>query len=325
MLRRFEHGFRGAPFGDLSGVEDQDTVGEAGKQSRIMGNKNHCQTELLPERAKYAEDFHLGHRIECSRRFIRDHECGITDDGLGDEGALPLAAAELVRIGKQDALCILRKKLSKHLAGAVVQDVFRRGLVRGQHLANLLADADGGMEREGRLLKDESDPVAADLTKFIGADLEKVFPLKKYGAVSDVAVRREKPQNRCRESALARSGFAEDAQNFARHQIETYARQNRARADFARPVRNVKILDFKNERHGMAEVGLPPLRFMLRQEAGRDKGNVSSRALKVIHYDWEKTRRESLKEDCRNSGGWNPCNPRMGQLSWPNCCEDGSA
>ena len=95
--------------------------------------------------------------------------------------------------------------------------------MRGQHLANLIADADGGMKRERRLLKDESDSAAANLTEFLGADLEKIFPLKKYGAVSHVTVRRKKPQDRRRESALARSGFAEDAQNFARHQVETYA------------------------------------------------------------------------------------------------------
>ena len=55
-----------------------------------------------------------------------------------------------------------------------------------------------------------------------------------------------------------------------------------------RPIGNVKILDFKNVRHGPATIGLPPLRFMLRQEAGGDKEIVGARAPKVIHYDWKK-------------------------------------
>jgi hypothetical protein len=45
--------------------------------------------------------------------------------------------------------------------------------VGGQHLANLLADADGGMEGQGRLLKDESDSGAADFAEFLGISLQK--------------------------------------------------------------------------------------------------------------------------------------------------------
>jgi hypothetical protein len=47
----------------------------------------------------------------------------------------------------------------------------------------------------------------------------------------------------------------------------------------------VKILDLEHGRHGLATIGLPPLQFMLRQEAKRDKGNVSGRAPKVIRYN----------------------------------------
>src|SRR5258706_7429380 len=53
----------------------------------------------------------------------------------------------------------------------------------------------------------------------------------------------------------------------------------------------------------------PLLRFMLRQEAERNKGNVNSGVAKVIRYGWKTVGRLSEKEDCRNSGGWNPCNP----------------
>src|SRR5258708_35479585 len=53
----------------------------------------------------------------------------------------------------------------------------------------------------------------------------------------------------------------------------------------------------------------PVLRFMLRQEAERNKGNVNSGVAKVIHYGWKTVGGLSEKEDCRNSGGGNPCNP----------------
>src|SRR5579859_1084636 len=125
VLRRIEHSGGGAPFDDLTGVKDQNPVSKTRKQSRIVGDKNHGEAKLFPERAEHAEDFHLGYWIERGRRFIRDQEYGIAGDSLGYEGALLLAAAELVRIGEHDAIGVLRKKLSEHLASAIVQNIFR--------------------------------------------------------------------------------------------------------------------------------------------------------------------------------------------------------
>ncbi len=123
MFGRAKHGFRGAPFGDLAGVKNQDAIGESVEEGGIVSNKNHGEAELLTERSKHAEDLQLSHRIERGRRLIGDHDRGITSDGLSDEGALPLAAAELVGIGAEDAVGVLRKKLNENVAGAFVQFV----------------------------------------------------------------------------------------------------------------------------------------------------------------------------------------------------------
>ena len=93
----------------------------------------------------------------------------------------------------------------------------------GQYLANLLADADGGVEGQGWLLKNERDTGAADLAEFLGIGLEEIFAFEQDSAAADLAVRRKMPQDRRRECAFARAGFAEDAQNLAGHQVETYA------------------------------------------------------------------------------------------------------
>ena len=167
--------------------------------------------------------------------------------------------------------------------------------MRGQDAANLLADAGSGMKRQGGFLKDEGDATTADVTEFFRGGLEKIFAFKKNGAVPDVTVGRKKAQDRCRERALARAGFAEDAQNFAGHQAETYARQNRPRPVLVRPIGNLKILDFENRLHGPATIGLPPLRFMLRQEARRDKGNMDEGGPKVIRRKWRRARRVRIR------------------------------
>lgn len=86
-----------------------------------MGNENHGDAELFAERTKHAEDFHLGYGIESSGRLVGDYDGGIAGDGLGDESALPLAAAELVWVGAQDAVCLLRKELAENLASPLAQ------------------------------------------------------------------------------------------------------------------------------------------------------------------------------------------------------------
>src|SRR6202030_3996587 len=120
MFRQSEHVFRGTPFNHLSGVKDQNAIGNAGEESWVVSNKNHGEAELFPEVPKYAEDFHLGYGIKGGSRFVGDHERGIAGDGLGDQGALPLAAAELVGIGTQDAVRLLRKKLVENFTRPVV-------------------------------------------------------------------------------------------------------------------------------------------------------------------------------------------------------------
>ena len=85
-----------------------------------MGNKNHRKSELFPEHAKHAKNLHLGNGIEGSRWFIGDYERGITGGCLSDQGALPLAPAELVRIRAHDAIRLLRKKLGENFVRPLV-------------------------------------------------------------------------------------------------------------------------------------------------------------------------------------------------------------
>ena len=126
------------------------------------------------------------------------------------------------------------------------------------------------MKRQRGFLKDDGDAATADLAEFFRGGLEKIFAFKKNGAASDVTVGRKKAQDRRRKRALARAGFAEDAQNFTRHQAETYAGQNRPRPAFVRPIGNLKILDFENGLHGPATIGLPPTAIHV--EAGSEEG-----------------------------------------------------
>jgi len=143
-----------------------------------MSDENHRKIKLFPKRPKYAEDFQLRYRIKRGSRFVGDHYGGIAGDGLGDEGALPLAATKLVRIGKPDAVRLLRKELVENFVGTLVEIALLQGLVSGQHVANLITYTHRWMECERRLLKDQRDSATPDLPKLLAAGPEKIFAFK---------------------------------------------------------------------------------------------------------------------------------------------------
>ena len=89
-----------------------------------MRNENHGEAEIFPERTEDAENFRLGNWVKRCGWLIRDDDCWIAGDGLGDESALPLAAAELVRIRARDAVRVFRKEPAENSASEFGQLLF---------------------------------------------------------------------------------------------------------------------------------------------------------------------------------------------------------
>ncbi|HET6930887.1 MAG TPA: hypothetical protein VFI45_11255 [Candidatus Acidoferrum sp.] len=182
-----------------------------------MGDQNQCEAEFFAELAKNAENFHLGDGIERGCRLVCYQDRGIARDGLGNQGALPLASAELVGIGAHDAIGALGEELREDFACSFLQVKFSRLLMRRQYLANLLANTDSRMERQRGFLKNESDAGAPDLAKLPEVGLHEILAFEQNRTTSDVTVWRKEPQDRRRKCAFARSGFAEYAEDFSRH------------------------------------------------------------------------------------------------------------
>src|SRR5690349_11668368 len=135
-----------------SAVENQDAIGKPRKQCRIVGNENHREPQAFPEPSKNIQDFFLGCRIKRCRRFISDYDGRTAGNRLGDQNALALSSAELMRIRTRDALRLFSKESLKNLACSPLQLLFVPHSVRRQYLANLLLDAPGWMNGNGRFL-----------------------------------------------------------------------------------------------------------------------------------------------------------------------------
>jgi len=141
-------------------------------------DEDHRQTPSFPERLKHGEEFHLRRGVERRGRLISNHNGWAAGNRLRDEHALPLSSAQLVWIGARNAVRIFSKEFCENLTRPLVQRAFSRGAVRGQHLTNLFARAQGWMERQGGLLENQRNAPATDLLQFVRFGPEKIFPFK---------------------------------------------------------------------------------------------------------------------------------------------------
>src|SRR5271155_3449662 len=107
MLRRGKHLCGWADLSDATRVEDKDAIREAGEQRGIMSDENHRNAALLPKSSKELQDFLLSCGGEGRSGFIGNEERRTAGDGLGDEHALALAAAQFMRIGARNAFGVL--------------------------------------------------------------------------------------------------------------------------------------------------------------------------------------------------------------------------
>jgi hypothetical protein len=84
--------------------------------------------------------------------------------------------------------------------------------VPAQDLRQLLADAEDGIERGGRVLEDHRHPPPADLRQPLVGLLQQVFALEQHAAGHDARRRRCQAQQRQAGDGLATAGFTDDAQ-----------------------------------------------------------------------------------------------------------------
>jgi hypothetical protein len=122
MLRRGENLRGGAEFDDLAGVENENPVGEAVEEERVVGDEENRETELIADLAEQLENLALCGGIERGGGFVGNEQGGLADDGLGDKDALALAAAEFMGIGEGNASRVVTEDGFQSLRGFFAED-----------------------------------------------------------------------------------------------------------------------------------------------------------------------------------------------------------
>ena len=216
-----------------------------------MCDQNHGEAEVLPEGEEKLYDLQLRCGVQRRGRLVGNDERWAACNGLSDENALTLAAAQFVRIGAGNAIGVSRKDGGKQAARLLLERKFVQIFVGCQHIADLPAYLQSWMERRSGFLKDQTDAPATNSSEIVRRGLQEIFSFEKDGTLFNLSVGRQKPQQRGGECALTGAGFTKYAKDFSR--VERKVDASQGGANFARTggVRDVEILYLQKVRHAM--------------------------------------------------------------------------
>ena len=136
----------------------------------------------------------------------------------------------------------------QHLERALATGGPARAAVPHHRLGDLVADGVDRVERQHRLLEDHRDDAAAQVLEPGLVERQHVLAGEPDRAVDAAAARRQHAQQRPQGHALARAGFAEQAEHLAllERDVDAVERIDRALAVKA----HVQVLDLDDRTHG---------------------------------------------------------------------------
>ncbi|MEH2476076.1 hypothetical protein V1284_007520 [Nitrobacteraceae bacterium AZCC 2299] len=229
----------------------RDAVGDLGDHAHVMGDEQHRGAVILLQVADQGEDLLLGGDVERGGRLVGDQELGLQHQGHRDHDALALTAGQPMRKRSEDALHVGQPHLVHHFENPRAA---RGGIeigVGAQHLVDLLADRDDGIERRHRLLEDHRHGGGAELSQTAVAGFQHILADQLDAAAGGFQrILRQQAHGGKRGHRFAGSAFADHAQGFALAHLQRNAVDDLlAGAGLADT--DDKIIDFQNQRLGV--------------------------------------------------------------------------
>ena len=164
-LRRCQHLRTAAEFHRLASVHHQHLVCNVGHHAHVMGDEQHRAAGFLLQCLNKLQDVFLGGDIQSGGGFVTNQQCWLHHHGHGDDDALSLPAAQLVRVAVPHALGVGQTHLRQHLQHRFAALCGRPVGVGAQQFIDLLAAAHHGVERGHRFLKHHAHGTTAQATK----------------------------------------------------------------------------------------------------------------------------------------------------------------
>ena len=167
-----------------------------------MRDQNHGEAEVLSKCAKKLDDLLLRCWVQRRRRLVGNDERWSASNGLCDENALTLTAAQLVRVGAGNVIGVSGKDGGKQVARLLLKRKSVQTFVGCQNIADLPPYLQSWMERRSGFLKDQTDAPTTNFSEIVRRGFQQIFSFEKDGTLFNRSVGRQKPQQRGSECAL---------------------------------------------------------------------------------------------------------------------------
>ena len=161
MLRMGKKRFGGTLLDDDALLHDDGARTEAAHDRQIVGDKEHRGAGFAQEPCEHPQNLRLNGHVESGNGFIGNEHIGLRREGARNADALPLSAAEFVRIavrqfgGEFDAPEQLERALPPRRTRRVAVVP-----MHGEHLLETGADAHPRIESTERILENQLDMAA---------------------------------------------------------------------------------------------------------------------------------------------------------------------
>ena len=114
-LRGTQHLLTAAEFHRLATVHHQHLIGDVSHHAHVVGDEQHRAAGFLLQCLNKLQDVFLRGDIQGGGGFVTNEECRLHHHGHGDDDALTLPAAELVRIALPHSFGVGQTHLRQHV------------------------------------------------------------------------------------------------------------------------------------------------------------------------------------------------------------------
>ena len=223
VARRREQRLDAALLHDASRVHHDGPVAELGHEVEIVGDVDEREVQAAPEVMEQLDDLGLHGHVERGGRLVGNQQLRLAGKRHADEGALPHAAAQLVRVGPHDPLRIGEPHHPEDLQRAFAPRLRRTRRMGPDDVHELPSHLVHGVECGQRVLEHHRDLPAAQAAHLGVAQSQQVAAPESNRSVRDPSGRLDQAHDRQRADALARSRLAQHAERFAGLHREAHA------------------------------------------------------------------------------------------------------
>ena len=180
-----------------------------------MGDEDNGHAEFALQFTQQQQDLDLHGGVERGGRLVREQDFRLAGERQRDHRPLPHAAGHFMRIGVEPAPGGRNPHHFQHFQRPRRCLGLAFAFVAHHAFRDLPADGVDGIERQRRLLKDHRDGLAAEGRQFRVVERQHVASHHPHMARDLRPLFRQQPHQRAQGHALARAGFAEQAEHLA--------------------------------------------------------------------------------------------------------------